>query len=409
MNLHLLPPTTFQADAYDIAVHSLKDMPTALPDGLVLAGVTEREDVRDAVVLSARLQHRDRRAAAAAASDPSPPAAITSLADLPPGSIIGTSSLRREAFIRQNFPHLIVCSIRGNLQTRFAKLDADEAAPTAAAAATGVDGSVAASTVVTTAASSRAAAWTASPAAPQEQGSTAAGATAEAPATQPPRYDALILAAAGLHRLGWGARVSWYLDPEGGGGGVDASPGVAVGQGALGLECRAGDAQVIRMLQAVSHGRTLAAVTAERAFLRQLQGGCQVPISVFTRISPSPQQQGGSSTEAAAAPPPTNPGCHYTDVAIRGCVTAVDGSRCVEAQAAGVVPVWDTYGSSSSSSTGGSSGGQWEATCEAAAAIGERLAEQCLRGGAERILGPLLPGGAARRPLTYGAAEAKLD
>jgi porphobilinogen deaminase len=392
---------------YDIAVHSLKDMPTALPAGLVLSGVTEREDPRDAVVLSARL-----------AGSTDSPSAIRCLADLPPGSVIGSSSLRREAYIRQSYPHLVVTSVRGNLQTRMAKLDAVAALPspaTASSSAPAGTGSVEAPG--SDAAAIRAAAWAASSTAGTP--GPAASASAAGGTPTPQRYDALILAAAGLHRLGWGTRVSWYLE-------LEETGGTAVGQGALGLECRAEDAEVTAMLHAVSHGPTLAAVSAERAFLRALQGGCQVPIATRTTVSQAPTPSAAASATASAsgerpapnAPPSTSVRRHYfADLSIHGCVTSLDGSSSVEAHAVGVVPVWSSYqppspasaleagASAEAAAAGGPSLDPWAETVTAAAEVGQRLAEQSLRGGATRILGPLQ----AARPITYGAAEPRLD
>lgn len=180
----------------DLAVHSLKDLPTNLPEGLVLGVVTERENPADALVVHA--QHKDKQ-----------------LETLPEGAIVGTSSLRRLAQLRHHFPHLTFKDIRGNLNTRLKKLDDGE-------------------------------------------------------------YDAIILAVAGLERLGMGDRVHQVIPPE-----VSLH---AVGQGALGIECRAGDTEVLELLKAIEHLSTAQRCNAERAFLRQLEGGCQVPIGVNTTI-----------------------------------------------------------------------------------------------------------------------------
>ena len=170
-----------------LAVHSLKDLPTELPEGLVLAAVPEREDPRDAVVGS-------------------------KLADLPLGARVGTSSLRRAAQLRQLRPDLQVESVRGNLDTRLRKLDEGQ-------------------------------------------------------------YDAILLAAAGLKRLGWGGRIAEILAPE------QMCP--AVGQGALAIETRAGFEGVALL----DHPATHAAVLAERAVLGALGGGCQVPIGAYATMS----------------------------------------------------------------------------------------------------------------------------
>ena len=183
-------------DRADIAVHSLKDLPTNLPAGLMLGCITEREDPADALVVQAR--HQDR-----------------TLATMPEGSVVGTSSLRRLAQLRHHFPHLVFKDVRGNVITRLEKLDAGE-------------------------------------------------------------YDCLILAAAGLGRLGLGDRIHELIDPS-----ISLH---AVGQGALGIECRDGDAAVLEQIKVLEHTPTARRCLAERAFLRELEGGCQVPIGVNTRF-----------------------------------------------------------------------------------------------------------------------------
>lgn len=180
----------------DLAVHSLKDLPTNLPEGLVLGCVTERENPADALVVHEKLKDKQ-------------------LETLPEGAVIGTSSLRRLAQLRYHFPHLEFKDVRGNLNTRLAKLDAGE-------------------------------------------------------------YDALILAFAGLHRLGMSDRIHQVIPPE-----VSLH---AVGQGALGIECRAGDNNILNLLNSLEHTATAQRCYAERAFLRELEGGCQVPIGVNTQI-----------------------------------------------------------------------------------------------------------------------------
>jgi hydroxymethylbilane synthase len=183
-------------DRADLAVHSLKDLPTLLPQGLVLGCVTEREDPADALVVHAK--HRDKR-----------------LETLPEGSVVGTSSLRRLAQLRHHFPHLLFKDVRGNVITRLEKLDAGE-------------------------------------------------------------FDCLILAAAGLGRLGLGDRIHQLIDP--------AISLHAVGQGALGIECRQGDDRVLEQIKVLEHLPTARRCLAERAFLRALEGGCQVPIGVNSRF-----------------------------------------------------------------------------------------------------------------------------
>ncbi len=181
----------------DFAVHSLKDLPTRLPEGLMLGAVSARENPADALVVHAK--HRDK-----------------TLATLPEGAVVGTSSLRRLAQLRHYYPHLAFKDVRGNLNTRLAKLDAGE-------------------------------------------------------------FDALILAVAGLERLGMGDRVHEVIDGE-----ISLH---AVGQGALGIECRSDDPEVWETVQAIAHYPTTQRCLAERAFLRELEGGCQVPIGVATAIA----------------------------------------------------------------------------------------------------------------------------
>jgi hydroxymethylbilane synthase len=181
----------------DFAVHSLKDLPTKLPDGLILGCVTERVDPADALVVNEK--HKDKQ-----------------LDTLPEGAVIGTSSLRRLAQLRHHFPHLTFKDVRGNVNTRLAKLDAGE-------------------------------------------------------------YDAIILAVAGLTRLGMSDRVHQIIPAE-----ISLH---AVGQGALGIECRADDTEVLELLQVLGHQPTRDRCLAERAFLRELEGGCQVPIGVNTKIA----------------------------------------------------------------------------------------------------------------------------
>lgn len=177
----------------DIAVHSLKDLPTIIPGELALAAVAEREDARDALVLPVEAD-----------------GGAASIRDLPRGATVGTSSLRRVAQLRHLRPDLRIKDLRGNVDTRLRKLDEGE-------------------------------------------------------------YDAIILASAGLRRLGLEGRISAFIETE------EMLP--AVSQGALGIETRADDAGAIEALVALDHAPTRAACLAERAFLRHLGGGCQVPIA----------------------------------------------------------------------------------------------------------------------------------
>ncbi|MCY7275129.1 MAG: hydroxymethylbilane synthase [Phormidesmis sp. CAN_BIN44] len=178
----------------DFAVHSLKDLPTRLPEGLMLGCVTDRENPADALVVHEK--HKGKQ-----------------LDTLPEGAVIGTSSLRRLAQLRHHFPHFAFKDVRGNVITRLAKLDAGE-------------------------------------------------------------YDGLILAVAGLERLDLGDRVDQVIPAE-----ISLH---AVGQGALGIECRSDDAEILAILKVLQHQPTADRCYAERAFLRELEGGCQVPIGVNT-------------------------------------------------------------------------------------------------------------------------------
>lgn len=175
----------------DMAVHSMKDMPAELPEGLTIGCIPVREDHRDAFISKNHVK----------------------LKDMPAGSVVGTSSLRRSAQILAVRPDLEIKWIRGNIDTRLAKLETEE-------------------------------------------------------------YDAIILAAAGLSRMGWASDVvTEFLEPE------LCLP--AVGQGALAIECREDDEVLLELLAAFSNEETVKTVTAERAFLHQMEGGCQVPIAGF--------------------------------------------------------------------------------------------------------------------------------
>ena len=165
-----------------------------VPEGFVLAAITEREDPRDAFVSN---QYKN-------------------LDELPAGSIVGTSSLRRESQLRAQFPHLEVKPLRGNVQTRLRKLDEGQ-------------------------------------------------------------YTAIILAAAGLKRLSLSERITALLSPE------KSLP--AVGQGALGIECRENRPDLVALLQPLHHQETAYCVKAERAMSRVLGGSCQIPLGAFAEIS----------------------------------------------------------------------------------------------------------------------------
>lgn len=174
----------------DIAVHSMKDVPMDFPEGLGLFCICEREDPRDAFVSNT----------------------FTSLDQLPTASVVGTSSLRRQAQLLALRPDLEIRFLRGNVNTRLAKLDAGE-------------------------------------------------------------YDAIILAAAGLIRLGFEDRITSAISIE------DSLP--AGGQGAVGIECRSADSEIHALLAPLHHDDTAVRVTAERALNKHLNGGCQVPIACY--------------------------------------------------------------------------------------------------------------------------------
>ncbi|MGB1022610.1 MAG: hydroxymethylbilane synthase [Synechococcus sp.] len=206
----------------DIAVHSLKDLPTNLPEGLMLGCITEREDPADALVVNAKnSNHR--------------------LDTLPEGAVVGTSSLRRLAQLRHHYPHLSFKDVRGNVITRLEKLDSGD-------------------------------------------------------------YDCLILAAAGLERLGFGDRIHQIIP-----GDISLH---AVGQGALGIECVEGKPEVLEIIKVLEHTTTSRRCLAERAFLRELEGGCQVPIGVNSQIS-------------------------NEELTLTGMVASLDGKRLIRDQASG--------------------------------------------------------------------------
>jgi hydroxymethylbilane synthase len=221
--------TALEDGRADFAVHSLKDVPMVLPEGFVLAAIGEREDPHDAFVSNK----------------------YENLAALPAGSVVGTSSLRRESQLRARFPHLHIEPLRGNVQTRLRKLDEGQ-------------------------------------------------------------YAAIILAAAGLKRLGLSSRIRAIISSE------DSLP--AVGQGALGIECRADRADVIAMLQPLHHPDTAACVLAERAMSRALNGSCQVPLGGFAQV-----QDG--------------------QLRMRGFVASPDGQRMMRAEAMGDIENPEALGS----------------------------------------------------------------
>ena len=177
----------------DLAVHSMKDVPSVMPEGLVLKVILQREDPRD-VLLSCR---------------------FASLAELPQGAVVGSSSLRRQSQLLNLRPDLKVNSLRGNVNTRIGKLESGQ-------------------------------------------------------------FDAILLAAAGVKRLGITQHVVEYLDPH------TMIP--ANGQGAIGIEIRQQDESTAALIASLNHLATWQCVTAERAFLAELEGGCQVPIAGYAQL-----------------------------------------------------------------------------------------------------------------------------
>jgi hydroxymethylbilane synthase len=228
----------------DIAVHSMKDMPGDLPDGLMIAAVLERADARDALIAKSALR----------------------FADLPRGARVGTSSLRRQAQLLAARPDLKIEALRGNVDTRLRRLDAGE-------------------------------------------------------------MDAIVLACAGLIRLGLESRITARLDPQ------ISLPAVA--QGVIGIECRSADSRTLPLVSALNHPATRVVMDAERAFAHRLGGSCQSPIAANARI------EGGR-------------------LVLAGLVAEPDGSRLLRDTQAGSI--------------------------DAAAALGTLLADRMLAAGA----GPLL-------------------
>jgi hydroxymethylbilane synthase len=205
----------------DLAVHSMKDVPTELPPGLDLLCIPTREDARDALI------SRDG----------------TRFKDLPHGAKVGTSSLRRQAQLLQARPDLSISMLRGNLDTRLKKLREGQ-------------------------------------------------------------FDAIVLAAAGLRRLGWETEITEYLSPE------ISLP--AIGQGALGIEGRRDDTFVRDVLNGLEHAPTRIMVMAERALLHRLQGGCQVPIAAHATLTGS-------------------------EIVLEGLVASVDGKEVIRDRVKGTV------------------------------------------------------------------------
>jgi hydroxymethylbilane synthase len=231
-------------ESIDIAVHSVKDIPTDVPPGMSFPAICRREDVRDCLVSGNG----------------------ATLASLRRGARVGTGSLRRQAQLRHARPDLDVRDLRGNVDTRLRKVESGE-------------------------------------------------------------YDAVMLAKAGLDRLGWTHRISETLSPD------VCMP--AVGQGALGIECRASDAETSAALDKLNDTETRSAIVAERSLLSVLQGGCQVPLGAWARIEGN-------------------------ELVLDACVCSIDGLQYVKQRAT--------------------------APPEQARALGERMAHQLIEAGAQNIL-----------------------
>jgi hydroxymethylbilane synthase len=178
----------------DLAVHSMKDVPWRLPDGMIIAAVLQRADPGDALVANGDLEN---------------------LMDLPEGARVGTSSLRRQAQLRHLRPDLKIASVRGNVETRLNKLESGE-------------------------------------------------------------FDAIVLAAAGLKRLGFGSRISARLEFD------ECLP--AIGQGAIGIECRADNEELITALKEVQHQGTRRCLDAERSLAAKLEASCESPVAAYAEV-----------------------------------------------------------------------------------------------------------------------------
>jgi hydroxymethylbilane synthase len=231
-------------ESIDIAVHSVKDIPTEVPPGMSFPAICRREDVRDCLVSGNG----------------------GTLASLRQGARVGTGSLRRQAQLRHARPDLDVRDLRGNVDTRLRKVESGE-------------------------------------------------------------YDAVMLAKAGLDRLGWTHRISETLSPD------VCMP--AVGQGALGIECRASDAETSAALDKLNDAETRSAIVAERSLLSVLQGGCQVPLGAWARMEGN-------------------------ELVLDACVCSIDGLQYVKQRAT--------------------------APPEQARALGERMAHLLIDAGAQNIL-----------------------
>jgi hydroxymethylbilane synthase len=235
----------------DIAVHSMKDVPTDLPEGLHLAAICKREDLRDALIISRKSEVGSRK----------PNTSLISA--LPEGVRVGTSSLRRLCQLLNIRPDLKIVQLRGNLDTRLRKLDEGQ-------------------------------------------------------------FDAIVVAVAGMKRLGWAERITEILEPE------ICLP--AIGQGAVGIECRIDNELINKIVGSLDHKETSIAVRAERSFLKRLEGGCQVPIAAYARI---------------VSNPPTHPlvkGGKGGLLVMDGLVGSINGDRIVRGHIEGSLEGYESLG-----------------------------------------------------------------
>ncbi|RJQ50481.1 MAG: hydroxymethylbilane synthase [Nitrospiraceae bacterium] len=238
----------------DLAVHSMKDVPTDLPGGLHLSAICKREDPRDALITG--IQNSKFK--------------IQNFKSLPTGAHIGTSSLRRICQLLNKRPDLTITQLRGNLDTRLRKLDEGQ-------------------------------------------------------------FDAIILAAAGVKRLGLKKRITEILQPE------TSLP--AIGQGAIGIECRVDDEFINGLLKKLDHRATSVCVRAERAFLKKLEGGCQVPIGAYARIEKKGQGSRVKGQGKGSIPETLN-----SILLIKGLVGSLDGKTLIKSSKRGKPEDAETLG-----------------------------------------------------------------
>jgi len=260
----------------DLAVHSMKDVPTELPNSLHITAICKREDPRDALIISQKLKIKNQK-----------------FKDLSKGAHIGTSSLRRSCQLLNIRPDLNITQLRGNLDTRVRKLDEGQ-------------------------------------------------------------FNAIILAVAGVKRLGLQSRITEILSPE------ISLP--AIGQGAIGIECRINDEFINTIVSPLDHKETSVCVRTERAFLKKLGGGCQVPIAAYARIISQSTTHGDSGVGGQESNKKNNSLLitHHSLLIIDGLVGRVSGEKIIK--------------------------GHLEGKPEDSEILGVKLAEDLLTRGAKEIL-----------------------